>query len=260
MRLLTSNTTWAGSIFLTGHDPDFHAFAGGNNAPGAQQFNQAAIRFILDPNFNSFAAAGISEFLFVESKVSPPEGHTNGVNGIVASGYVPGVSFAIHDATDLNTQLNLLGTKYGGIVVASDFGGVLTQSELNILDARNNDIISFLNRGGGLYAMAESNGGTRLTPGGGRYGFLPFVVSSTQFDQGESDNRVTAFGAALGLTNSDVNGNFSHNIFTSAGGLTVVDTDSSGNILSLAGRGQVDPGTGVGQVPEPSSFFCSALE
>ncbi|HXI44358.1 MAG TPA: hypothetical protein VNH83_30515 [Bryobacteraceae bacterium] len=40
-----------GSIFLTGHDPDFHPIAG--NTIGAQHINQDAIKFIKDPSFNS---------------------------------------------------------------------------------------------------------------------------------------------------------------------------------------------------------------
>ena len=99
--------------------------------------------------------------------------------------------------------------------MASDFGGVLTQAELNILNARSADIITLLNAGGGLYAMAESNGGAHLTPSGGHYGFLPFIVSSTAFDAAEVANVVTPFGLTLGLVNSDVNGNFSHNYFSS---------------------------------------------
>jgi PEP-CTERM motif-containing protein len=250
--LLTATSSWAGSIFLTGHDPDFHSLPG-NNSLGAQHINQAAINFITNPMFNPFVAAGVREFLFVESKISPPGGHVNGVNGIIASGYKSGVDFEIHSASDLNAQLDLLGTKYGGIVVASDFGGVLTQAELDILDSRSNDIISFLNAGGGLYAMAESNNGAGLTPKGGRFGFLPFIVSSTSFDQSESGDTLTPFGTGLGLTTTDINGNFSHNIFTSTGGLNVVDRDRSGDILSLAGRGQVNPGTGL--VPEPGSVL-----
>jgi hypothetical protein len=36
---------------------------------------------------------------------------------------------------------------------------------------------------------------------------------------------------------SDINGNFSHNIFTTApAGLNIVDLDAAGEILSLAGR------------------------
>ena len=242
----------AGSIFLTGHDPDFHASLGGNTT-GARNINNAAIDFIMDPAFNPFVAGGLNTFLFVESKGIPPGGHTAGVNGITASGYLPGVDFVHHDSTTLGTALDGLGTDYSGIVVASDFGGILTQKELDILNARSADIISFLNAGGGLYAMAESNNGAGLTPGGGQFGFLPFVVTSTSFNLTETGITVTPFGASLGLTNSDVNGNFSHNIFNGAFGLNPVDVDQSGNILTLAGRGQVTPG-GV-SVPEPSTML-----
>ncbi|MGH9663233.1 MAG: hypothetical protein ACRD9L_02275, partial [Bryobacteraceae bacterium] len=75
-----------GSIFLTGHDPDFHAIVG-NNTAGAQHINQDAISFVTDPSFNPFAAGGIEKFLFVESSISPPAGHVDGINGIIASGY-----------------------------------------------------------------------------------------------------------------------------------------------------------------------------
>jgi hypothetical protein len=34
---------------------------------------------------------------------------------------------------------------------------------------------------------------------------------------------LTAAGLSLGLTNSDINGNFSHNIFTATGGMNIVD-------------------------------------
>jgi len=112
---------------LTGHDPDFHAFLGGNTA-GARHINQRAISFILDPAFNPYFAAGAHKFLFVESSMTPPPGHLDGVNGIIASGYVQGTDFDRVDASGLNAALSQLGTVYGGIVVASDFGGILTQA------------------------------------------------------------------------------------------------------------------------------------
>jgi hypothetical protein len=84
------------------------------------------------------------------------------------------------------------------------------------------------------------------------FGFLPFLVTSTQLNQSEIGNAVTLFGAGLGLTNLDVNGNASHNVFNGTFGLNVVDFDSQGNILSLAARGRV---TGGGVVPEPSSLL-----
>jgi hypothetical protein len=62
---------------------------------------------------------------------------------------------------------------------------------------------------------------------------------------------LTAAGAALGLTLNDINGNASHNIFGSSGGLTVVDRDASGNIVSLDFQGTFS-------IPEPSSLLMAA--
>ena len=231
-----------GSIFLTGHDPDFHAYFGGNNSPGAQHVNQAAVKFITDPAFNAFAANGIHKFLWVTSNTSPPSGHVDGTNGLIASGFVEGKDFDRVDASTLGVALGQLGTLYDALVVASDFGGILTQAELTILNARSTDIINFLNRGGGLYAMAETAPAEGGLASSGFFGFLPFVVTSTPLNEFENGNTLTPFGASLGLTNSDINGNFSHNVFTSTGGLTIVDADAGGEILSLAGRGAVSPG------------------
>jgi hypothetical protein len=247
-------TCQAGAIFLTGHDPDFHAYLGGNLA-GARNINRDAIGYVMDPLFNSFVSAA-PKFLFVESSISAPLGHVDGVNGIIASGYAPGVNFDRADASTLAAKLGQLGTTYSAIVVASDFGGLLTQAELNILNANSSNIISFLNAGGGLYAMAEGNNGAGLTPGGGWYGFLPFIVTSVDVNQAESGNTVTAFGQTLGLTDNDVNGNASHTIFTSTGGMGVVDYDSAGRILSLATRSQI---TEVGVVPEPGTLALAGL-
>lgn len=251
-----TSISWAGSIFLTGHDPDFHALVGGNSL-GAQHINQSAINFILDSAFNPFVATA-PKFIVVQSHIPIPGGHVDGRLGIAASGYVEGVDFDVHDASTLNAALNGLGTLYSGIVVASDFGGLLTQAELDILNARSTDIINFLNAGGGLYAMAESNNGAHLTPAGGRFGFLPFVVTGTSLDQSETGFTVTAFGAALGLTAADINGNASHNFFPSTFGMNVVDLDAQGNIMSLASRALVTPG-GVGDVPEPSTYLMAAM-
>lgn len=248
---VVSGASYAGAIFLTGHDPDFHATLGGN-LTGARKINTTAINYVMDPTFNPFVATA-PKFLFVESTIAVPGGHTRGVNGIVASGYTAGVNFDQATAASLNSALNLLGQAggYSAIVVASDFGGILTQAELDILNARSTNIISFLNAGGGLYAMAESNRGAGLTPKGGQFGFLPFIVASAALDQSEVGNSVTAFGVSLGLANGDVNGNASHNVFTDTGGMTVVDVDAQGRILSLATRSQITP---EGVVPEPATF------
>ena len=249
---LSANPASAASLFLTGHDPDFHA----SGSTGAQNINNAAINFIMDPIFNLAVFGGATKFLFVESTIATPGGHRIGKNGIIASGYVEGTDFDHVNAMGLNAALDLLGDIYGGIVIASDFGGLLTQAELDILNARSADIIDFLNiDNGGLYAMAEGNNGAGLTPGGGHFGFLPFVVSTTGLNQSEAGTTLTAFGIALGLTNADVSSNFSHNIFDGTFGLNVVDIDSAGNILSLAGRGIIDPGSGLNPVPVPAAIW-----
>lgn len=238
------NLAWAGSIFLTGHDPDFHAIHGPNSV-GARNINAIAIGFVRDPAFNPFVT-DISRFLFVESNIPAPHGHVIGKDGIVASGFVecsPSTEsecdFEHHDATTLDRQLDVLGTKYDAIVVASDFGGLLTQAELDVLNDRSADIIEFLEAGGGLYAMAESNLGARLTPRGGHFGFLPFGVRTTRVKGLDARVAVWIIGESLGLETDDVNGNFSHNVFDDTFGLEIVDLDHRG-ILSLAGREAAD--------------------
>lgn len=249
----------AASIFLTGHDPDFHAFQGGN-AVGAQDINHAAINFITDPAFNPYAAGGVHRFLFVQASAADITaqglsfaGHSDGTLGLNASGYVMGVDYDVTDAAGLAAALTGLGTVYDAIVIGSDFGGWVTQQEINALDANSAAIIAFLNSGGGLYAMSEGGAAESYAPLGGWYGFLPCFQSTQGLNQGESGFTVTSFGASLGLTNGDVNGNASHNIFPANGacGLSIVDMDPLGEIISLAGRGQV---TGGGVTPEPFSL------
>jgi PEP-CTERM motif-containing protein len=122
--------------------------------------------------------------------------------------------------------------------------------DLTALDARSTDIINYLNAGGGLVALAEDGdhaGGNSAK----LFGFLPFLVSSTAFETFENGNTLTPDGLALGLANSDINGNFSHNVFTSTGGMTVVANDPNGHILGLDFRGTIGPG---GVVPEPGTL------
>src|SRR6266498_5068136 len=122
---LGSGSAWASSIVLTGHDPDFHAAFG---EAGEVIFNQQANQYVMDPAFNSFTAGGINKFLFVESQIAPPGGHTDGLAGLVNSGYVLGTDFDLATAATLNSALDQLGTTYSALVVASDFGGILTQA------------------------------------------------------------------------------------------------------------------------------------
>jgi hypothetical protein len=149
---------------------------------------------------------------------------------------------------DFRTALD----SYSAIVVASDHGGMLSAAELSFLNSHALDVIDYLNDGGGLFAAGESNatGMIGATP---RFGFLPFLVSSTDFQTPETSNVVTPFGAGLGLVNSDVNGNFSHNYFASTGGMNPVDlfNGMADRPLTLAYRGPITPGG----VPEPGTML-----
>lgn len=243
-----------GSFFLTGHDPDFHA----QGSVGAQHINQIAVAYVMDPSFNPFVAAGATKFLYVAATPVDlggiPGGHLDGAVGLVDSGFVLGTNFDQVDAAGLPAALANLGTVYGAIVVGSDFGGLLRQDELDALDANKSTIVNFLNNGGGIYAMSEGNAAGTLASSGGYFGYLPCIASAQGFNQVESGDTLTAFGSSLGLVNSDVNSNFSHNIFNTDCGLSVVDNNNG--IISLAGRGKVT-GTGF-QTPEPTSMLLLA--
>ena len=93
---ISASQALAGSIFLTGHDPDYHAVGSGHGATGAQHINQVAISYVTDAAFNPFTAGGVSKFLFVHSNIAVPAGHRDGVIGMmpeveVIEGYISGL-------------------------------------------------------------------------------------------------------------------------------------------------------------------------
>lgn len=228
-----SHAATPGGIFLTGHDPDFHSVGG--NTTGAQHIIQRAV---------SFVTSGIASprLLLVTDVHSPGAGYIDPRLGMNAAG------FSGYDVADDGTgggaikDLHTVNfSNYDVVVIASDYGGWLRQAELDILNARSSAIISFINGGGGLVAFAESGGASGTQTSHNRFGFLPFVVSSTPLSQSETANTLTPFGTSLGLVNSDINGNFSHNVFTKTGPLQIVDLDPTNEILSAAERGLVVP-------------------
>jgi hypothetical protein len=239
--------SFAGSVFVTGHDPDFHAQAG--NTTGAQHIIQDSLTFARNGN--------TAPILFLESNTSNLGlgDHLDSVIGLQNSGYTagntPGNHFVQVNATTFaTTNLSL----FSALLIPSDHGGTLTGDDLKALNARSADILSYINAGGGLVAFAEDGDHTpaAVGPQPAIFGFLPFLVTSTALSEAENGNTLTPFGLTLGLTNSDINGNFSHNIFTATGGMNVVDIDSGGQILSLAFSGQLTSG---GVVPEPTSLL-----
>lgn len=233
----------AGSVFITGHDPIWHANFGGN-AAGANKLALAGIEYARN--------GSALPFLFIESTtVAVPGGNAREAPFLTSALGYTAAQYVVMNAADLGALSNFRTTlnSYSAIVVASDHGGMLTSAELSFLNTRSADIIDYLNAGGGLMASSESNAAGLLgsTP---TFGFLPFLVSSTSFSAAEVGNTVSPLGAALGLVNSDVNGNFSHNYFTSTGGMTPVDyfNGDTAKPLSLASRSIITP-TGV-SVPD----------
>ena len=234
----------AGPIFLTGHDPDFHAQpaagAGGNLLTVGIQYATSG---------NAFDTT--KKFLWVESNpVSVPGGHLRGVNGLTSIGLTAGLHF---DAVDAAGLASVNFSNYEAIAIASSFGGLLSRAELDGLIARESDIAIFINAGGGLFASSECYPcGANLLAGPtlpDLFGYLPVSVTSIGANPPFT---VTAFGAGLGLSNADVN-DPTHNSFGLVGGLNVVDTDSSGNATTLAGIVQVRGG-GFSPVPEPATL------
>ena len=246
--LVLPSRALAGSIFITGHDPIWHSGIGGNFV-GAKNLATAGIEFARN--------GSALPFLFIESNDPVPAGNAYtepflmSALGYAAGDFVAMDAAALAALADFRTALD----SYSAIVVASDHGGMLSADELLFLNGHTTDIIDYLNDGGGLYAEAESNAAGMIgaTP---RFGFLPFLVSSSDFQSPETGNVVTAFGASLGLGNSDVNGNFSHNFFSSTGGMIPVDLFNGNQSipLSLAFRGQIDEEGTIPEVPEPASM------
>lgn len=235
----------AGGVFVTGHDPDYHAHRG-SNATGARHIIQRAVEYVTlnNPSPN---------ILLVTDLRNPGGDQSDPRFGMNDAGYTYDVADYGSGTSGVFDLSTVNFSNYDAIVVASDYGGWLRQDELDVLNARSADLISYINGGGGLVALNES--GNRPAGSGAytgttnnRYGFLPFLVSEVPEHQGEQGVTVTAAGLAMGLTNNDVNGNVSHSYFDETGGMDVIDIDSQGRYLTLATRQPIGPGGVAGRL------------
>lgn len=249
LSLLAVGPAAAGPVFLTGHDPDFHAQL---SQEGKNLLN-AGLSFVTGGAYTDTT----TKFLWVESFLPQTGGHLVGENGLNAIGLADGTHYDWVNAAGF-ASANL--ADYEAIAVASSFGGMLTQAELDALIAREADIATFINAGGGLLALAEcfpASGfcfADTLGPSPDLFGFLPVVVTSVAT---APPYTLTLAGAAMfpGLTNADMN-DPTHNSFGAVGGLTVVDTDDNGVATTLAGNVRITNG---GFVPEPGTVSLLAL-
>lgn len=238
----------AGNVFLTGHDPDFHAQG---QVSGQDQLN-VALKYVTGNTYKD----GATKFLWVESNLLPDGNHRVGYDGL---GFI-GVTAANVDRVDAAGFATVNLSNYSAIVVASTFGGMLTSAEINAMIARSGDIASFINSGRGLAAFAEcfqtsacigSNTVVPTTP----FGYLPITVTSVDTI---APYTVTPFGISLGLTDAIVSDCCTHNSFSAIGGLGVVDFDQNGVATTLAGNVTVNGG-GLAGVPEPATWAMMLL-
>lgn len=248
-----ASSSFAGPIFLTGHDPDFHTQLG-----DGQNLLQVGLDFATG-NTTSDAS---NKFLWVESNLSVPGGHLFGRNALTGPlGLTLGTHFDHVDAAGL---AGVDFSDFTAIAIASSFGGMLSRAELDGLIARSADIETFVNAGGGVFASSECFPCGASLLGGATapdlFGYLPVDVTSI----GASPPfTVTAFGAGLGLSDGDVN-DPTHNSFGLVGGLNVVDTDAAGNATTLAGLvdisggGFIPPGSTT-PAPEPGTLGILGL-
>jgi len=238
----------AGPIFLTGHDPDFHA----QTNAGAANLLRAGLGFATGGTFDLNDG---NLFLWVESRINPPSGHRTGELALTgALGLTLGTHYDRANAAEFAT-VNL--ADYSAIAIASSFGGLLTRAELDGLIARSGDIADFINNGGGLFASSECFPcGTNLLVDASAdlFGYLPVDVTSIG---AALPFTVTPIGAAppFNLVDSDVNSP-THNSFGLVGMLDVIDTDSADNATTLAGFVMIgEGGFEPVPVPEPATLL-----
>jgi hypothetical protein len=145
-------TTIPGGVFVTCHDPDFHAVKGVNLA-GAQNLIKRAVSYVTFGKLNP-------KVLLVTGQIPASDvgSHSDPRLAIPASGfstYDVASAFPSSLAPPPLPLSTVNFASYDVIVVASDFGGWLSQRELNILISRQQDIFNFINAGGGVVALAE---------------------------------------------------------------------------------------------------------
>ena len=245
-----SGSANSGPIFLTGHDPDFHAQPGAGNG---ETLLRAGLSFVTGGTYNDSNLA-TKKFLWVESTIGVPGGHLRGENALINP---LGLNNTQYDRVDGAGFATVNLANYSAIAIASTFGGTLTLAELTALIARKTDIANFINAGGGLFASAECFpcGANLAGSAANLFAFLPVTVTSIGASGPFS---VTSYGSTtFGLTNGDLN-DPTHNSFGLVGGLNVVDTDSFGNATTLAGNVIVRDGGFTG-VPEPASLALLVL-
>ncbi len=246
-----AGSAFAGTVILTGHDADNHAMYGTYGVPGsadaARRFINKSVKFITgwdssprklkvllvshDGDPTTTHAGVVDSVLGVYTALADGANGGFGAYGVgfdldVADGnaHNAGDQTILHDgkAFDIVDVSTVNFTPYDVIIVASNYGGTLTDAEEAPLVARKSEVIDYINGNakGGVLAFAEvthldemsDNTRDLVNP----FGFVPAPPTSTALTHDESNYTVDTFGLGYGLDSTDVNGNYSHVIFNSA--------------------------------------------
>ena len=254
-----SGPALAGPVMLSGHDADDHGF----QSVYAGLFN----------NLLSNVTNGGSGIL----AIGTTSGTTAGlwISGVASLMSTPQAVTFVDGAAAISAQ-SFAG--FGIIHVVSDSnntsGGII-QTELTALNLRSADVATHINSGGGLFGLTLDG----LTD---RYNYLGAIGAVTDlaiptsglFPSGNLyDNlNATAAGAALGITNTNLDGCCWHNVFTSFptfmnvlatanapldpafNGQASIIGGSNVTITQCGGPNQA-PCPTTSAVPEPASFL-----
>ena len=87
---LAPTSAFAGKVFITGHDPDFHA----QDSAGAAALLETGLNYVTNGTWNG----GTQRFLWVESFNAATSGHRVGEDSLLDLGLVQGLNFDWVDA------------------------------------------------------------------------------------------------------------------------------------------------------------------
>jgi hypothetical protein len=268
--LVPAGSASAGSLFVTGHDPDCHSGSSLCSRDGQTHFLRVAIDFVRrgapDPTKPALVLA-------CNSADSNAIDLGAAINRNFTEQEVPrrimcptGPDFATEPLTTDRYSAVLVGSSCGLSINSRDActrpDGPTPDSDA--ITARKADIAAFFNQGGGVMALAgrENGDGDPTTGRDSYYDFVPVGVGGKVVTPPFT---LTPVGEAVGLedsangtgTNNDINCCETHNSFTEpAAGtpLQVAERDSTGAAETLVvGNGRIEGGQFTGTPDYPPS-------
>jgi hypothetical protein len=228
-----------GNVILTGHDDDFHCdgFLGAGHGAGVSPCAQLGAMTTFAENGSALPVLAIDNGTELTSSLS-----------------ALGISFTKVSVGSVTAGM-FDHSKYSAFVVASDTdcGGCDNPSNTGtLLAAFASSIDSFFNSGGGIVGLTSAG-----DPNG--FAYVPQAAGATAIGHASG---FAATPAGLGIPGFDaVNGDETHNIFSSFAGYTVAEedtTDGNAPVTIFVRNGTITgthiSGGGGSAVPEPVSL------